>query len=35
MDAQHGLDAAFIVQDQPTQALLRCRDDHPLDAASR
>jgi len=35
VDGQHGLDAALVMQDQPTQALLRCRDNHPLDAASR
>jgi hypothetical protein len=29
VDAQHGLDAALVVQHQPTQALLVCRDDHP------
>jgi hypothetical protein len=35
MDAQHGLDTALVVHHQPTQGLLVCRDDHPLDPASR
>jgi hypothetical protein len=35
VDAQHGPDAALVVQHQPTQGLLSCRDNHPLDAASR
>ena len=34
VDAQHGLDAALVMQRQPTQGFLVCRGDHPLRAAA-